>query len=64
MGTKTVYASTAEGNSLATLGPQLAGGIELRAPSDVAVDGTGRLYIVDSRLGALIVVECPCTELS
>lgn len=42
---------------LATLGPVLPGGQELRAPEDVAVDGQARIFIADSRLGDVLVLE-------
>jgi len=42
---------------LATLGPVLPGGQELRAPEDIAVDGQGRVFVADSRLGAVLVLE-------
>jgi DNA-binding beta-propeller fold protein YncE len=40
-----------------TLGPVLPGGVELRDPRDIAVDGSGRLLIADRRLSAIIVIE-------
>ncbi len=40
-----------------SLGPVLPGGIELRSPQDVAVDGSGRIFIADPKLGAILVVE-------
>lgn len=46
-----------EGKRLEVLGPQLPGGIELRSPQDLAVDGSGRLWIADSKLAAVVVVE-------
>ncbi len=50
-----VYDPTAR--LLARLGPVLPGGVELRAPGDVAVDGQGRIFIADSRLGQVLVLE-------
>jgi hypothetical protein len=44
------------GNKLAGLGPVLPGGLELQRPSDLTVDGAGRLWIADARLG-LVVLE-------
>ena len=44
------------GNRLAGLGPSLPGGLELQRPSDLTVDGAGRIWIADSRLG-LVVLE-------
>ncbi len=46
-----------QGERQATLGPILAGGIELRSPEDLAVDGSGRLWIVDSKLPFVIRVD-------
>ncbi len=42
---------------LAVLGPVLPGGQELRSPEDVAVDGQARIFIADSRLGQVLVLE-------
>ncbi len=42
---------------LAALGPVLPGGQELRTPEDVAVDGQARIFIADSRLGQVLVLE-------
>ena len=46
-----------DGQLMATLGPQLPGGLELRNPLDLAVDGAGRLLVVDGKLSTLVVVE-------
>ncbi len=46
-----------DGQAVRSLGPQLAGGLELRNPVDLTVDGAGRLFIADSRLAELIVVD-------
>ena len=40
-----------------TIGPVLPGGIELKSPEDIGVDGAGRLYVIDSRLAQLLVLE-------
>jgi TolA-binding protein/sugar lactone lactonase YvrE len=45
------------GQRLESVGPQLPGGIQLRAPLDLAVDGSGRLYIADAKLAAVVVLE-------
>lgn len=45
------------GRRLATLGPQLGGGIELKNPVDLAVDAAGRVFIADSKLPFLVAVE-------
>lgn len=42
---------------LAALGPVLPGGQELRTPEDVAVDGQARIFVADSRLGQVLVLE-------
>ncbi len=42
---------------VATIGPTLPGAQELRAPEDIAVDARGRIFIADSRLGTVLVVE-------
>ena len=39
------------------LGPQLPGGVVLRDPRDLAVDGTGRLYIADRGADTIVVLE-------
>lgn len=44
------------GETIATIGPVLPGGVELRKPEDLAAAGDGRLYIADARAG-LIVLE-------
>ena len=44
-------------NPLATLGPSLPSSHELRTPEDIAVDNQARIFIADSRLGTVLVVE-------
>ena len=56
-GNATVEVYTADGRPWATVGPVLAGGIELKSPVDLAVDGSGRLFIADSKLPFLVVLE-------
>ena len=46
-----------EGNRVTSLGPSLPGGIELRGPLDLAIDGRGHIFIADPRLGAVVVLE-------
>ncbi len=46
-----------DGNLLNALGPVLPGGIELRTPTDLAVDGMGRIFIAEGRLGTVLAVE-------
>jgi hypothetical protein len=42
---------------VATIGPTLPSAQELRAPEDIAVDARARIFIADSRLGTVLVVE-------
>ena len=44
-----------EGRILASLGPTLPGGLELGRPQDIAVDHAGRLFIVDTRQGVVVL---------
>lgn len=47
-----------EGVELAAIGPVLpGGGVELRNPLDVAVDGMGRVFIAEGRMETVLVVE-------
>jgi tetratricopeptide (TPR) repeat protein len=48
---------TPNGQVLDRLGPILPGGFELRAPEDLAVDGQGRLFIVDGRNENVAIVD-------
>jgi hypothetical protein len=50
-----VYAP--DGRRLAELGPDLGQGIELRSPVDVAVDGSGRLFVADAKLPFIVVID-------
>ena len=45
-----------DGSRITALGPTLPSGLELERPSDLTVDGAGRIWIADTRLG-LIVLE-------
>lgn len=56
-GPRTIDVFDADRNRVTTLGPTLPGGIELRAPSDIAVDAAGRLFIADPKLPHLVVLE-------
>jgi outer membrane protein assembly factor BamD (BamD/ComL family) len=47
----------ARGQKLDTVGPAFPGGITLGQPVDLAVDGTGRIFLLDARPGALYVLE-------
>lgn len=46
-----------DGRRWTEVGTRLPGGIELDSPRDVAVDGSGRLYIADRNLRAVVVLE-------
>lgn len=54
---KQVLVYDPEGNLMAALGPMLPGGIELRAPNDIAVDGMGRIFIAAGRLETVVILE-------
>ncbi|RMH15261.1 MAG: hypothetical protein D6696_21190 [Acidobacteria bacterium] len=56
-GNRQVLAYDPAGRLLATAGPQLDGGLELRAPVDLAVDGSGRVFVADAKLPFLVVIE-------
>lgn len=56
-GTLQVLVYDPAANPLGTLGPSLPGTGELRTPEDIAVDSEARIFIADSRLGAVLVVE-------
>ncbi|MEE8524487.1 MAG: hypothetical protein V3T72_11195 [Thermoanaerobaculia bacterium] len=56
-GNRTVEVYGADGRRLTSLGPVLGGGIELKNPVDLAVDGGGRLFIADEKLPFLVVLE-------
>ena len=56
-GQRAVELYDAGGTLLDRIGPSLGGGIELRNPTDVAVDGSGRLFIADAKLPFIVVME-------
>ena len=56
-GHRTVEMWSAEGKLLARRGPQLGGGIELRKPVDLAVDGSGRVFIADNDLPFVVMLD-------
>ncbi len=56
-GNRTVEMWNAAGRRQARLGPQLGGGIELRKPVDLAVDGSGRVFIADSDLPFVVMLD-------
>lgn len=45
------------GQKFDTLGPSFPGGVSLGSPVDVAVDATGRIYLLDGKPAALYVLE-------
>ncbi len=45
------------GKPLLTVGPDLPGGVRLDDPQDLAVDGSGHLYIADPHLSGVVVLE-------
>lgn len=53
----TLHIFSQEGRHQQTLGPTFAGGIELRSAVDVAVDGSGRIFIADTKLPFVVVLE-------
>lgn len=46
-----------QGTHLTRLGPTVAGGGSLDDPRDIAVDGSGRIYIADRGRSAIVVLE-------
>ncbi len=56
-GNRTVEMFNAAGKRLARLGPSLGGGIELRRPVDLAVDGSGRVFIADTDLPFVVLLD-------
>jgi hypothetical protein len=55
--TKKIDVFDPDGVSRWSLGPVLPGGVELRDPRDVAVDGQGRVYIADRNLSVVVLVQ-------
>ncbi|MFQ5742635.1 MAG: tetratricopeptide repeat protein [Acidobacteriota bacterium] len=47
----------AQGGIRWSLGPRLPGGVVLRDPRDLAVDGSGRLYVADAGLSVVMMIE-------
>ncbi len=56
-GNRRVDLYSPEGRRLAQVGPSLGGGIELRNPVDIAVDGGGRLFIADTKLPFVVMLD-------
>jgi DNA-binding beta-propeller fold protein YncE len=55
--TKKIDVFDAEGVSRWSLGPFLPGGVELRDPRDVAVDGQGRVYVADRGHSVVVMIQ-------
>ena len=56
-GNGTVEMFDAGGRRTARLGLVLGGGVELRSPADLAVDGSGRLFIADNKLPFVVMLD-------
>ena len=52
-----IHVFSPTGEPMLVLGPQLPGGVELRDPRDLAVDGSGRLYIADRGTDTIVILE-------
>jgi DNA-binding beta-propeller fold protein YncE len=55
--TKKIDVFDAEGVNRWSLGPTLPGGVELRDPRDVAVDGQGRVYVADRGRSVVVMIQ-------
>ena len=44
-----------DGKRLVAVGPALPGGLELERPADLTVDGAGRIWIADAKIGLLVL---------
>ena len=56
-GSRRIEVFDPSGTRQAELGPTLPGGTELASPRDVTVDGSGRVFIADSKLGVVLILE-------
>ncbi|MCP3962035.1 MAG: tetratricopeptide repeat protein [bacterium] len=56
-GNRTIEMYDVSGTRQAKIGPTLGGGVELRNPVDLAVDGSGRLFIADSKLPFVVLLD-------
>ena len=56
-GNRTVEMFDPSGHRQARIGPLLVDGVELRSPVDLAVDGSGRLFIADSKLPFVVMLD-------
>ena len=52
-----IHVFSQTGQPLEVLGPELPGGVVLRDPRGLAVDGTGRLYIADRGAATIVILE-------
>lgn len=56
-GNRRIEIFDAKGKLRGAAGPMLGGGIELKDPQDLAVDGSGRLAVTDRKLPFVVVLE-------
>lgn len=56
-GRKTIDVHDSDGGRLHRLGPVLPGGVEMRDPRDLAVDGSGQVYVADRRQSVVLVIR-------
>lgn len=56
-GEKRIHVYAADGRRKAVVGPQLPLGLELSSPRDLAVDGSGRLYVADADQPYLVSLQ-------
>lgn len=56
-GNRRIEIYDAQGKLKGAAGPSLGGGIELKDPQDLAVDGSGRLVLTDRKLPFVVVLE-------
>ncbi|MEM1180232.1 MAG: tetratricopeptide repeat protein [Acidobacteriota bacterium] len=56
-GAKQIHVYTPDGRRKAAVGPTLPMGLELRKPRDLAVDGSGRVFIADSDQPFLVSLQ-------
>jgi outer membrane protein assembly factor BamD (BamD/ComL family) len=54
-GNARIHTYDAAGREVAVVGPLLPGGLEMRKPEDLAAGGDGRLFVVDARLGVIVL---------
>jgi hypothetical protein len=56
-GNKRIDVFDPDGGILWSLGPVLPGGVQLDDPRDIAVDGSGRIFVADRGRSVLVVIE-------